>query len=249
MVQTIEQKQNVIKAWMVSEYFPRNPLLLSTPHNAAVIDRELDTIPVLSVPVVAAAVDRLRQQGKLEYADYVEPVAPVFVLTNPDTKQFISTRDELNAFVNADSKNMRRLLYPNGKKSVEAETEVNRLLTMKATPDAAKAAARQQKEAADKWGIKRRGSDDTELSKPTKPKFYEDTVGNANRAAAEQERARMSIDRLIQNFTVVSPSGRVDHGKTSEVRQQLRAIKFRLLDGQPDYVAMENAVGQAIRKY
>ncbi len=247
--QTLEEAQAAIMQWANSEYFPKNPLLLKTPHNLKMLQLELTTIPVLTVANIAAAVARLTEQGKLEYADYVEPVAPAFILRNPDTHQPISTRDELNAFVDADSKNMRRLLYPNGKKSAEAEVAVNALLAQRPMPNAAKAAARQQKEAADKWGIKRLGSDKTELDRKTPPKFYEDTVGNANRAAADQERARMSIERLIQNFTAVSPSGRVDHGKTTEVRQRLRAIKVMLPHGQPDYVAMENAVGQVIRKY
>jgi len=194
------------------------------------------------------AVKRLTAQGKLEYGPYVPPPVVAYVLRNPDTGEAITTRDQLNEFINADSRNMRRLLYPGGKKSVEAEQEINRLLTLRSTPNAEKEAARKQKEEADKWGIHRRGSDKTELDRPTKPKFYEDTVGNANRAAAEQERARLSIDRMIQNFSVSTPRG-VDHAKTFEVRQRLRAIKFTRPDGRPDYPRMENEIGQAIRKY
>ncbi len=246
--QTIEEAQAAIVKWMYGGHFPKNPPLLRTPHNVKVLETEFSSILHLTEEVVVAAVERLTAQGKLEYGPYVPPPVEVYVLHNPDNNQPITTRAELNAFINADSKNMRRLLYPNNKKSVEAEAEVNRLLSAPSTPNAEKDARRKQKETADHWGIKRRGSDVTELDRPNPVKTYVDDAANANRAAYEQNRARLSVERMIQNLTIASPSGKVDHGRTSEVRQQLRAIEFKLSNGELDYTRIENEVGQRIRR-
>ncbi len=248
--QTLESKQAVIAAWEASEYFPRNPLLLQTDHNIQVLLAESNTIPVLTIENLAAAIERLTQQGKLEYAAYVEPVAAPFVLRNPDTGAPITTRDELSAFVNLSPKNTRRLLYSdNGKKSVEAETEFNRLLSQPSTPNPEKAAQRAAKENADKWGIRRMGSDKTELDRKTPTRVVEETANDRNVTAANQNAARIALESVIDQQTVNSPSGRVNHTATHQLKEKLRAIRVVNTGTMSvDYVATLQAVTAEIKK-
>jgi hypothetical protein len=246
--QTHEQKLQVIATWEASEHFPRNPLLLHTEHNFRVLQGETTTIPDLTVEKLVAAVARLTSEGKLEYGEYVEPVAPVFVLQNPDTLVSIETKAELKAFIDADPRNMRRLLFPDGKaKSVEAEKEINRLLNLPSMPKD-KSAGKKQREEADKWGIKTYGSDKTELDKPLPRDTYTDEVERRNKAAFAQAQAARETENMIQNFSVNSYSGKTDWGKTHLIREELRAIKVKKADGSVNHVLTANAVGTRIRE-
>lgn len=246
--QTQEQKTQIIAAWEASEFFPRNPRLLQTEHNFRVLQGETTTIPVLTIQNLADAVARLTEQGKLEYGEYVEPQAPVFVLQNPDTLVPIETKEDLKAFIDANPRNMRRLLFPDGKtKSVAAEKEINRLLNLPSAPKD-KSPGKKQREEADKWGIKTYGSDRTELDRKTPAQTRDDSVERRNKEAFAQAQAARTKDELIQNFIISSHSGKVDWANTHRNREILRAIKVTKADGSVDHVLTANAVGQKIRE-
>jgi hypothetical protein len=246
--QTQEQKTQVIAAWEASEHFPRNPRLLQSEHNFRVLQGETTTIPVLTVQNLADAVARLTSEGKLEYGPYVEPVAPAFVLQNPDTLFSIESKEDLKAFIDANPRNMRRLLFPDGKtKSVAAEKEINRLLNLPSAPKVKDPRATQREEA-DKWGIKTYGSDKNELDKPLPRDTYTNEVERRNKEAFAQAQAAREVENMIQNYLVTSYSGHTNWAATHRNREELRKIKVKNASGEIDNVKTANAVGVRIRE-
>jgi len=131
-------------------------------------------------------------------------------------------------------------------KIVEQIVEVEKPAPVKT----AKQLAREQREAAIHAGIRVYGSDTTEFDRQSPQRMEEDKVHNANVKAHNQLSARHCIEREIQNYMVVSPSGRTDHAKTHQRREELRKIKI-LFPGTEDvdYVATVNAVAEKIHRF
>jgi len=113
----------------------------------------------------------------------------------------------------------------------------------------AKQIAQEKRDAAIHAGVRVYGSDRTELDRVSAKTLVEDETFNNNVRAANQLAARHNIDRLIQNYSVNSPSGRVDHTRTHQRREELRKIKVTLENGEIDYVATVRAVAERLDRY
>jgi hypothetical protein len=246
--QTGEEKEAVMAEWETN-YMPKD--LSKDNFNALLIADEIRTafLGYVSITNLNACVSRL--SDKLHRVVTAPPAPEPFVLRNPDTLAPITNREELMAFVGAAPNNMRHLMYDSrGKKSVEAEKEVNRLLNSASasTPNSEKAARKKQREEADRWGIRTYGSDKSELDRKTLAKTRDDSVERRNKEAFAQAQAARVVEDRIQNFLISSASGKVDWANTHRQREVLRAIKFEKPDGTPDHVRTANTVGQKIRE-
>ena len=115
--------------------------------------------------------------------------------------------------------------------------------------------ARKQREAADNLGLKDYGNRQPRVTD------YDKAVTKANKVereapieevaynAAQQLSAEAALDRIVTNFSVAGPSGRISHSETSRKREELRAINYVLPNGSKDWVRMANEAANMVRTW